>query len=183
MIEKASKTAGWMGIDFRASKCRYLPIPDKGKKQVQMAGEIIPRITTNSYKYLGVNLSRNLEESPKILLKSIQDDLIKIETSILFPWQKIEAYMMFLHSRLIFAFRNFNIQNRELDNYGHDEKEITVIKESLDHFIRKNIKKILNVPKTTCNAYLYTAKENGGILLTATRDDYAIQSIIHSLDH
>ena len=85
MIEKASKTAGWMGIDFRASKCGYLPIPDKGKKPVQMAGEIIPRITTNSYKYLGVNLSRNLKESPEILLKSIQDDLIKIETSIHFP--------------------------------------------------------------------------------------------------
>ena len=180
MIEKASKTAGWMGIDFRASKCGYLPIPDKGKKQVQMAGEIIPRITTNSYKYLGVNLSRNLKESPEILLKSIQDDLIKIETSILFPWQKIEAYMMFLHSRLIFAFRNFNIRNRELDNYGHHEKENTVIKKGLDHFIRKNIKKILNVPKTTCNAYLYTAKDNGGIGLIATRDEYAIQSIIHS---
>ena len=29
MIEKASKTAGWMGIDFRASKCGYLPIQDK----------------------------------------------------------------------------------------------------------------------------------------------------------
>ena len=62
-----------------------------------MAGEIIPHITTNSYKYLGVNLSRNIKELPEILLKSIQEDLTKIETSILFPWQKIEAYMMFLH--------------------------------------------------------------------------------------
>ena len=36
------------------------------------------------------------------------------------------------------------------------------------------------MPKTTSNAYLYTAKENGGIGLIATRDEYAIQSIIHS---
>ena len=87
--------------------------------------------------------------------------------------------MMFLHSRLIFSFRNFNIRNRELDNYGHHEKDNTVIKKGLDHFIRKNIKRILNVSKTTYNAYLYTAKENGGIGLIATRDEYAIQSIIH----
>ena len=140
-----------MCIDFRASKCEYLPIPDKGKKQVEIAGEIISHIKTNSYKYLGVNLSRNLKKSPEMLLKSIKNDLTKIKTSILFPWQKIEAYMMFLHSRLIFAFRNFNIRNRELDNYGHHEKENTVIKKGLDHFIRKNIKKILSVPKTTCN--------------------------------
>ena len=160
-----------MGIDFRTSKCGYLPFPDKKKKDVEIAGEIIPRIATNSYKYLGVNLTRNIKESPQLLFKSIQDDLIKIRSSILFPWQRIDAYIMFLYSRLIFAFRNFNIRNRELDNYG---KENTIIKKGLDHLIKENIKKILNVPKTTCNAYLYTAKENGGIGPIATRDEYAI---------
>ena len=47
--------------------------------------------------------------------------------------------MMFLNSRFIFPFQNFNIRNRELDNFGHRDKDNTVIKKGLDYFFRKNI--------------------------------------------
>jgi len=43
--------------------------------------------------------------APVERLAEVTRETVQITESIQFPWQKLQAYMIYLHSKLIFAFR------------------------------------------------------------------------------
>jgi len=78
--------------------------------------------------------------------------------------------MVYLHSKLIFAFRIFYIPYGTLDGKSY----------SLDNVIRLLHKKVLGLQKNASNAYLYTPKENRGVGIKSLFDEYLIQSLAYS---
>lgn len=165
---------------FNASKCGYLSFPLEAET-IFIDDTAIPIVDDEEgYRYLGVDFTRKTKHTPEKLFKKLIKDLKKIARSILFPWQKIDAYKIFLHSRLIFFFRNYNIPNRELTDYGHHDTTTAVFKSGLDVEIRRFIKEICGTPPNSSNEYLYADKELGGLGLISVRDEYSIQSIIQA---
>ena len=180
MVNTASSLVSWCSMQFNASKCGYLSVPIEAET-IFINGTAIPIVDDDEgYRYLGVDFTRKTKHSPVQLFKNFIRDLKKIAKSILFPWQKIDAYKIFLHSRLIFFFRNYNIPNRELTDYGHHETTTAVFKNGLDVEIRREIKEICGTPPNSSNEYIYADKELGGLGLISARDEYSIQSIIQA---
>ena len=132
-----------------------------------------------SFHNCDLDFTRKTKHSPEKLFKNFIRDPKKITKSILFAWQKIDAYKIFLYSRLIF-FRNYIIPNRELTDYGHHETTTAVFKNGLDVEIRRLIKEICGTPPNSFNEYIYADKELGGLGLISARDEYSIQSIIQA---
>ena len=167
-------------MTFNPSKSGYLSTT-KANEKIFINEEEIPIVDDEKgYRYLGVDFTRKTKSSPTELFRGIVNDMKKIASSSLDPWQKLDAYKVFIHSRLIFSFRNYNIPNRELTKYGHADVKNKVFDYGLDIEIRRIIKPICGLQPTASNDYLYAGKEYGGLGLVETRDEYAIQSIIQA---
>ena len=171
MVDKAVELTNILGIKFRPSKCARIAIPHNPNHRIQIYGSAIPEITESEFVvYLGGHFSENIRIAPVEKLAEVTRETVKITESILFPWQKLQAYMIYLHSKLIFSFRIFYIPYGTLDGKSH----------SLDNVIRLLHKKVLGLQKNASNAYLYTPKENGGVGIKSLLDEYLIQSLAHS---
>ena len=166
-LDKANKIMTWSGLKFQPAKCGVLSITFS-KEIKKIDGKDVPNIRIDdSYKYLGVEVSADVKKTPIQTLKKIKDDLVKLEKSILLPYQNIAAYDMFLHSKLVFLLRNFNVFSQHID-----------INEGLQLAVQKRIKKILGIPKYASSDYLYADKDKGGVGLTSVKTEYALQSIV-----
>jgi len=171
MVDKAVELTNILGIKFRPSKCARIAIPHNPNHRIQIYGSAIPEITESEFVvYLGGHFSENIRIAPVEKLAEVTRETVKITESILFPWQKLQAYMIYLHSKLVFSFRIFYIPYGTLDGKSH----------SLDNVIRLLHKKVLGLQKNASNAYLYTPKENGGVGIKSLLDEYLIQSLAHS---
>jgi len=180
MVNVASYIVSWSSMRFNANKCRYLSFPLEAGT-IYIDGSAIPIVDDEEgYRYLGVDFTRKTKHTPEKLFKNLISDLKKIARSILFPWQKIDAYKIFLHSRLIFFFRNYNIPNRELTDYGHHDTTTAIFKSGLDVEIRRFIKEICGTQPNSSNEYIYADKALGGLSLISVRDEYSIQSVIQA---
>lgn len=71
-------------------------------------------VNDDSQRYLGVDFSRKLKSTRTPLFQNLIEDLRAIAESIIFPWQKIDSYII------------FNIPIREFDRYGHFEVKNTI---------------------------------------------------------
>ena len=180
MVSSACDMVEWTSMKFNPAKCGYLSTPLMNES-IHINNIPIPIVTDEGgYRYLGVDFTRKTKFTPERLFLSAIKDLKKITKSILFPWQKIEAYRIFIHSRFTFYFRNYNIPNRELTDYGHHETTKSIFKSGLDVEIRRYLKKICGTVPNSSNDYIYADKKKGGLGLVSARDEYAIQSIIQA---
>jgi len=171
MVDKAVELTNIIGIKFRPSKCARIAIPHNPNNRIQIYGSAIPEITEGEFVvYLGGHFSENIRIAPVEKLAEVTRETVKITESVLFPWQKLQAYMVYLHSKLIFAFRIFYIPYGTIDGKSY----------SLDNVIRLLHKKVLGLQKNASNAYLYTPRENGGVGIKSLLDEYLIQSLAHS---
>ena len=96
----------------------------------------------------------------------MRDLIEKVQKSVLLPWQKLHAYLVFIHSKSIFFLKNYYISIKLMNK--------------LDVDIRRQLKLILGVPNNCSNNYLYTPRKKGGCGLRSIRDEYIIQSITHT---
>lgn len=72
---------------------------------------------------------------------------------------------MFIHSITFFAFQNY-VPNKEFGRHN-----TAAFKNELDYQIRKSLKKILGLPWTAPNTYLYTVMKDGGVGLVILTDE------------
>ena len=158
-LDTANNFIKWSGLDFQNHKCGILSLPNDAVTTYQLNNEPIPNIgVKESYKYLGVQISRDT--------KKIRDDAKKLENCVLLPHQKIRAYRIFLHSRLVFLSRNYNCFKTDFEN----------VKGDLENSIQMSIKKFIGLPKRTSTAFLYADQKKGGLGLTSIKTEYALQS-------
>ena len=167
----ASNAVKAIGMSFRASKCAILDIPYKKNTHITIDHADIPHLEVDEgYMYLGSFIGRIVTYTPEKLFSDILTDLNYINMSLLPPWQKLHAYMLFEHSKFIFNFRNSFIP------YGKLTESVT----GWDINIRRFFKDVLGVPDNTSTPYIYVSRSNGGVGMTSAIDEYIIQSISHS---
>ena len=91
----------------------------------------------------------------------------KICNSILLPWQKLSAYIIFIHSKSISYIKNYYIESKKIDK--------------IDPLVRALLKQVLEVSARCSTNYLQTDRCKMGCGLRSLRDEYTIQSLNHSL--
>ena len=172
LTDKAVLLSAAVNLKFKSAKCAHLRVPHRNKgSSIKIDDTTLANIDNDStYSYLGVNFGEKFCDPPAKLFLDIISHLNKIKNSILFPWQKIHAYVIFLHSKTIFAFRNFYIKNFY---------SLEGLKTSVDRQLRKILKSILGLPPNASNKYLYCPRAAGGVGLRSLADEYLIQSIGH----
>ena len=167
-IDASCIIAKQLGFKFKPSKCGNMQGGHpRDNTRISIYDTFIPNMEIyESYRYLGVNFSNNMHHDPSQLFHEMIELMEKIQKSILLPWQKIHAYLVFIHSKSIFYLKNYFISIKSMDK--------------VDFAIRKQLKLILGVPKNCSNSYLYTPRNKGGCGLKCIRDEYIIQTITHA---
>ena len=86
-LDTANTIIRWSGLDFQNHK------NNDAVTTYQLNNEPISNIgVKESYKYLGVQISRDTKKTPLEVLHKIRDDAKKLENCVLLPHQKIRAY-------------------------------------------------------------------------------------------
>jgi len=166
--DKAVEVAKTLNLTFNASKCAALSSRvNNGISIVINNIDVVDLKDDDVYIYLGNPFGINVFSTPHTLFANAAQDLESIVKSNLLPWQKINAYQTFIHSRFIFCFRNSMIP---IDNLTKDST-------SIDRIVRGHLKTILGLPTNASNAYLYAARQLGGVGLVSLIDEYITQSI------
>ena len=81
---------------------------DRTSELFRIYGTVIPELQIkDSYHYLGVNFSQSKYYNPSQLFTDIKLMLNKICDSILLAWQKLNAYIIFIHSKSFIYMNNY----------------------------------------------------------------------------
>ena len=155
-------------------KCGSLSlINKKGRKYVEpyqprLGQALIPALKwSDSYKYLGIRISRERLPTQKDLEDKIVRNIEKIMVSALTDWQKIEAVNIFVLSGLEY-YLNVSIPNRSW---------LT----KLDATIRRIVKKALRLPKRTSSAFFHISRKDRGLGLISQEDRLDISLVKRAL--
>ena len=179
MLDNAEKVASWAGLQFRPNKCATLSIPDRVDLAFNINNVDLPKILpSNSYKYLGVPIGIELDQSPHDSLKQAFKDVEIISKSDLFPWQKLDAFKTFVHPRLIFIMRTREIK---ITNFSDNRlKNSTNLR--IDQKLIPIFKSIVSIPRQADNAFLYMPTDLGGAGITSFRSEYNIQTVVQAFN-
>ena len=126
LLDAASEGASVLGFEFRPDKCASLSLTSTRQRATfvepqdfTIQGNHIPALTQEqSYRYLGVpiGLVHNIDDIPNIVPQLIKN-LDTINTSLLAPWQKLDAIRTFVEPCLTYALRAGNPEMQSLDEY------------------------------------------------------------------
>lgn len=114
LLNTASAAATTIGLEFRQDKCASISIVKQaqGRMEVvptafQIQQQIMPALTAEEhYRYLGIpiGLIHNADNLP-VLVERLIPELERIESSLLAPWQKLDAIRTFIQPSLTYALR------------------------------------------------------------------------------
>uniref|UniRef100_A0AC34RP10 Reverse transcriptase domain-containing protein n=1 Tax=Panagrolaimus sp. JU765 TaxID=591449 RepID=A0AC34RP10_9BILA len=171
-LEAATAMANWSGLKFNPKKCsslhvlghQFTALPSKFKIQGQNM-EICK--TTDLYQHLGVPTGFSMQSTADNTIKKMTEDVIKIDNSLLAPWQKIDAVNTFIIPRLSFTLKCAYVQKKSL--------------RELDKTIKKHGKKWLNLPQRASVEPLYMAYKDGGMNLLPLALLVDISEVAHAI--
>ena len=126
LLYAAAEAANTLGLKFRPDKCATLSLTSTRQRDTfveptdyTIHGEHIPALSQEeSYRYLGVpiGLIHNIDDIPSLVPKLIQHINI-IRSSLLAPWQKLDAIRTFIQPCLTYALRAGNPLKQSQDEY------------------------------------------------------------------
>jgi hypothetical protein len=158
-----------MNIAINAKKCATLTIV-KGKvvpSTHNVDGVNIPTLDVGDhYTYLGKDMGIAIDQSPVTLLKKCIEDLNKVKSSLLSPWQKIDAIKTFILPRLGFILRNGEIPRGTLKEY--------------DRAITKVVRSICKLPQSSTHHYIRSSTDRGGLGILTSLEEQEAQIITHA---
>ncbi|CAM4612820.1 unnamed protein product [Caretta caretta] len=172
MLDATSRVADWMGLRFNAKKCASLHTDGSKRDSVQatefqIQGEpIIPLAEGQAYRQLGTPMGFRVRQTPEDTIQEILQDAAKIDTSLLAPWQKINALNTFLIPRISFFLRGSAVAKVPLNK--------------ADKIIQQLVKKWLFLPQRDSNELVYIAHRHGGANVPCMGDLYDIAVITHA---
>jgi hypothetical protein len=168
VLDHLNLVAGWAHLAFKPRKCGSLGIV-KGKhckSQFIIGKDNIPSLgLQESYKYLGTPQGFKVDQTPHELLETLVEQSKILFKSFLAPWQKIDAYLLFIYPRLQFLIRACRIPISSLAHF--------------DNKVRPFLKAMIALPPNAANHYTYAEPSMGGLGILPVRDDYNIMTVIH----
>ena len=172
----ATSEAHILGFSFRPDKCATLSLTSTRQRatyveQVDFTiqGNHIPALTQEeSYRYVGVpiGLIHNIDDIPNIIPGLIRD-IETITSSLLVPWQKLDAIKTFIQPCLTYVLRAGNPEKQSLDEY----------KRTLSRAVRD----ICSLPNRASPSYFFAHKKAGGLAMQEPRTECDIQAIVQAV--
>lgn len=176
LLDSASSAATVLGLEFRPEKCATLAlINTKGsparveQHEFRVQDHVIPSLTRQeTYRYLGVpiGLVQSVEDLDTILPQLIED-LDAIRSSLLAPWQKLDAIRVFIQPCLTYALRAGDPHKKDLTSYRR--ALVTTVRD------------ICNLPTRSTQAYLFAHKSAGGLALQDPWQEVDIQTVVQAV--
>ncbi|GLV34603.1 hypothetical protein CBL_21387, partial [Carabus blaptoides fortunei] len=158
-----------IGLSFNPGKSKTLHIGRQGRRntvlssQFMIQGTMIPYLSEEfeSEDFLGAPVGFNPLPGNKELHK-IRELGIKILTSKLAPWQRIDAFRTFVVPSSLHHMRLGSFQKQEW--------------QELDNIFRAELKRTLYLPQEAANEYIYGPTKSGlcGINPLAETSDHAL---------
>ena len=176
LLDVASLHASVLGLEFRPDKCATLAIVQRKGEPTRIDPHRftiqqtpVPALAADeSYRYLGVpiGLIHNIDDLDSILPQLITD-LEAIRSSLLAPWQKLDAIRTFLQPALTYALRTGDPKKKSLDDY--QKSLIRVLRDICCLFQRSS------------QAYFFASKCTGCLALQDPKAEADAQCIVQAL--
>uniref|UniRef100_A0A7E4VRK1 Reverse transcriptase domain-containing protein n=1 Tax=Panagrellus redivivus TaxID=6233 RepID=A0A7E4VRK1_PANRE len=171
-LDVASKVASWAGLQYNASKCASLHVDGKRHRTrptaftVQNAVMEINR-DGDLYRHLGIPTGFSYGPTRKDIIEKMQTDIDKIDSSLLAPWQKVNAVNTFVVPQLSFHLRGGMMARKVLHK--------------LDQKIKKCAKRWMNLPQRASCEPLYLSNQQGGVNMIPTKQLADICDVAHAV--
>ena len=175
-LAAATKSANLLGLSFRPDKCASLSIIHPTGEPVRcvpnafvIQRQPIPALKEEEmYRYLGIpiGLIHNCNDLPSLVPKLTQN-LEKINSSALAPWQKLDAIRTFVQPCLTFALRAGNPLKKSLETY-----RTTLV---------RVLRQICSLPSRSTVPYFFAHKSAGGLGLQDPLQEVDVQTITQAL--
>ena len=176
LLDAASEGANILGFLFRPDKCATLSLTSTRQRATYVEqqdftvqGNHIPALTQEeSYRYLGVpiGLVHNIDDLPNIVPRLIRD-IDVIRSSLLAPWQKLDAIRTFIQPCLTYALRAGNPEKQSLDEYQRT--------------LSRALRDICSLPNRATPSYFFAHKKVGGLAFQEPRTECDIQAIVQAV--
>ncbi len=154
----------WAGLNFNVEKCGCLSIINNSSRgcyidpfSPNLLGDPIPALKwEDSYKYLGVKVSRVRSGQVDALMDDVLSVVDRILASKLTNWQKVDAINTFALSKLSFQLSSASL-NRSCSA-------------KFDALVRQRVKKSLHLPKRSISSFFHLPTKLGGLGLMSVED-------------
>ena len=176
LLDAASEAANIVGFSFRPDKCASLSLTSTRQRATfvetvdfVIQGSHIPALAQEeSYRYLGVpiGLIHNIDDIPNIIPQLISHVEL-IGSSLLAPWQKLDALRTFVQPCLTYALRAGNPLMQSLDLYRS-----TLV---------RTLRDICSLPNRATAAYFFASKRTGGLAFQEPRIECDLQAVVQAV--
>ncbi|XP_030422649.1 uncharacterized protein T26G10.4-like [Gopherus evgoodei] len=154
MLDITSQAAEWMGLHFNPKKCASLHVDGGTRVLVRPSRFLIQGESMTSleeeerYQHFGTPTGVPVWQTPKDTIAEILRDVAQIDSSLLAPWQKINALNTFLTPHISFVLRGSAMAKVPL--------------KKADSTIRQLVKKWLHLPQRAYTDIIYISHRQGG---------------------
>ncbi|KAG5885499.1 hypothetical protein JTB14_013517 [Gonioctena quinquepunctata] len=158
VLNRVGETAAYCGLTFRPEKCASLTLDCRYRNICHMAeyriqGNQFPALAEGqAYEHLGIPTGYHVDQSPEDTIDRMTFELERLDTSLLAPWQKIDALSTFILSKISFVLRGCQVQKNPL--------------KVLDKKVKKALKAWMNLPQRASPELLYVPMKKGGCSCT-----------------
>ena len=176
LLDAAGETATLIGLEFRPDKCASLCVTYSKRVEgnIQLVDfSVQDRITAalnqhEHYRYLGVPIGMMRDiDSLDHLVDDLRQDLDRINSSLLAPWQKLDAIRTFVQPSLTFALRAGDPEKASLVKYRQKLIEI--------------VRNICNLPNRASQSIIFASTKVGGLALQDPLVELDIQTTVQAI--
>jgi hypothetical protein len=167
-LDVAAETADWCGLNFKPAKCATLHLLHRKVIDSVFTIEENPLAVLGEgqhYRHLGVPTGFRNKQTPDETISTIGTDLDRLDTSLLAPWQKIDAVVSFLVPRLDFILRGADVKVKPL--------------KTLDKRMKKYVKKWMNLPQRASAEVVFIPSPQGGAGILPFSDMRNVCAVTH----
>ena len=173
LLDEASLAANTLGLEFRPNKCASLSLTKRTPRIQQndflVQTKSIPALQREDhYRYLGVpiGLLHNVTQIES-LVDELSSKLVRIEQSLLAPWQKLDAIRTFGQPCLTYALRSTDPTTKSLQGYRSQ--------------LLKTVRSICSLPTRATTLYIFGAKQAGALGFTDPCHKNHLQTVVQAV--
>lgn len=176
LLDAASSSADLIGLEFRPDKCASLSLTRSKRylnnielNDFRIQGKVMPALKEHEhYRYLGVPIGvlRSVDNIDS-LVDDLCNDLEKIRSSLLAPWQKLDAIRTFVQPCLTFALRAGEPLKQSLSDYKKKLVEV--------------VRSICNLPHRATSLIIFASTKVGGLGFQDPFTEVDIQTVVQAI--
>ena len=173
LLDAVSSAVDVLSLKFCPDKCASLSQTKRAPRiehnDFVVQTQPIPALRREDhYRYLGVPIGLIHKVTQiETLVDELTEKLLKIERSLLAPWQKLDAIRTFIQPCLTYALRSTDPTTKSLQGYRSQ--------------LLKTVREICSLPTRATTHYIFGAKQAGGLGFTDPCNENHLQTVVQAL--